>query len=299
MTNTDWRVVLAGALAVQLAAGVAAAAAPHAVAPQRAATGSEPYNRAVDRYRHKDRIKGGVATTVAEYPWQVSLGVAWIEDGFRAHFCGGSIYAASWIVTAAHCVHGNAPGDIRVTAGTDVLGAGGMQRRVRRIVVKDSFNPANRDNDIALLQLQEPLVIGPVARPVAALTQPEEALLTSKTELSVTGWGAPGPGAEPTRRLQRVRLGLIGRTACNAARASAGAVTNNMLCAGSAGGPGDSCDGDSGGPLTMKTANGTRQVGIVSQGKDCASADSVGVYARLAIHADWIAQCVKQPEACH
>jgi secreted trypsin-like serine protease len=53
--------------------------------------------------RSSDPIIGGEPAEVGELPWQVSIQEAH-ESGPDAHRCGGSIYAAIWIVTAAHCV---------------------------------------------------------------------------------------------------------------------------------------------------------------------------------------------------
>lgn len=44
------------------------------------------------------RIVGGHNSTAHSWPWQVSL------QENNHHFCGGSIIATDWVVTAAHCV---------------------------------------------------------------------------------------------------------------------------------------------------------------------------------------------------
>ena len=50
------------------------------------------------------RIVGGSQAESNEFPWQVSLqyrsGFSWY------HFCGGSLIAPNWILTAAHCLEG-------------------------------------------------------------------------------------------------------------------------------------------------------------------------------------------------
>lgn len=45
------------------------------------------------------RIVGGNESSLAQWPWQVSLQF----QGY--HLCGGSVITPLWIVTAAHCVY--------------------------------------------------------------------------------------------------------------------------------------------------------------------------------------------------
>src|ERR1043166_2831951 len=72
---------------------------------------SEPYKEAVRRFltRQSPKIVGGKIARDGAFPWQVSLGVAWIADPFQSHFCGGTVVAPAWIVTAAHCAVGLTP----------------------------------------------------------------------------------------------------------------------------------------------------------------------------------------------
>ena len=52
----------------------------------------------------RGRIVGGEGVfQPGSHPWQVML---WSKRENR-HFCGGSLVAKRWVVTAAHCVTGN------------------------------------------------------------------------------------------------------------------------------------------------------------------------------------------------
>ena len=48
----------------------------------------------------RGKIVGGTKVEAGSYPWQVSL---W-NTRSNKHFCGGSLVAERWVVTAAHCV---------------------------------------------------------------------------------------------------------------------------------------------------------------------------------------------------
>lgn len=61
-------------------------------------------------------------------------------------------------------------------------------------------------------------------------------------------------------------------------------VTDNMFCAGE--GREDSCRGDSGGPAVIDG----NLVGIVSFGLECGSEEFPGVYTRVYVYRDWIAE---------
>lgn len=268
---------------------------------EKATSGSAPYRDAVERFVNKrePKIVGGQPASAGAYPWQISLNVSWIADPYRAHFCGGTVHSAAWIVTAAHCVDGNEPKDIIVIAGTNKLGAGGTRHNVERIIVKSDYNTKNSDNDIALIQLRDSLVLGDAIKAVPLLTVGEEpGLLKRGTSLIVTGWGATKQDGQAVRDLRFVEVPFVERDTCNRPLAYDGRITNNMICAGVEVGGKDSCQGDSGGPLTVNTQSSPKLAGVVSWGDGCAKPNRVGVYARVANYANWVVSCVVGPEKC-
>ncbi len=268
--------------------------------------GPAPYQDTVKRYLDKilPKIVGGQPAPDAAYPWQVSLGVSWIADAGNAHFCGGSVIDAAWILTAAHCIEGLDPHLVVITAGTNNLGNGDSQRRnVKRILyMSERYNNQTFDNDIALLELFEPLLIdaaAPTPQPVAlATTDNEDALLAPEALLTVSGWGATGEGGDTTRTLRFVEVPPVLRDDCNAGLSYDGQITDNMICAGFLSGGQDSCQGDSGGPLTGRLQNTPYQAGIVSWGEGCARPRKPGVYSRVANYGEWINTCMASPEQC-
>ena len=70
------------------------------------------------------RIVGGRDVPHGKQPWQVSF-----QDG-REHFCGGSLIAPQWILTAAHCLdnyHQETLGDIEIRINPVKVSGDGMR----------------------------------------------------------------------------------------------------------------------------------------------------------------------------
>ncbi len=267
-----------------------------------ATSGSVPYREAVNRYlrREQAKIVGGKPAPAGAFPWQVSLGVSWIADPFSAHFCGGSVLSEKWIVTAAHCAERLTPGQVIITAGTNRLVDGAVRRNVNRIIVHRNYNTQNQDNDIALMELRDPLPTGLQIKKLDLLTVGEESGLTDTSVLTVTGWGATTEGGNVVRDLRYLdELPFVPRAICNSTQAYDGRITENMLCAGVRSGGKDSCQGDSGGPLTFGKEASPKLAGIVSWGDGCARPDKVGVYTRVANYVDWINPCVSGSPSCN
>jgi secreted trypsin-like serine protease len=82
-------------------------------------------------------IVGGDSVAISDVPWQVSILQAHLDpaddSGFFDQFCGGSVIAATWVVTAAHCVFDGdgellRPIDIEVAAGYAQLSESQVRR---------------------------------------------------------------------------------------------------------------------------------------------------------------------------
>lgn len=263
--------------------------------------GSEPYNETVRRYLNKQEAKivGGKPASAGAFPWQVSLGVSWIADPYSAHFCGGSVYSDRWIITAAHCAEDLTPLQVVITAGTNRLVATATRRNVKRIIVHKDYNATTTDNDVALMELMDPLPLGSEIKSVTLLPlSSEDSLLIEGAHLVVTGWGATQEGGQPVRDLRYLDdLPYVTRATCNRPLAYDGRITENMICAGRAGI--DSCQGDSGGPLTVETETVPKLAGIVSWGEGCARPNKFGIYTRVAKYTDWVEACVSGSATCN
>lgn len=242
----------------------------------------------------QSRIINGFDAANGRWPMQVS-----IQFGSpRSHNCGGTLITNQWVLTASHCFFTSGrqtvfAGDVTVIAGTNNNSDGsGQSRNVARMITHADYNDSTKNNDVALLQLDQPVTI---VSPIMLATPATEALWAPAGQaVTAIGWGNTSTtGDVYPALLKQVEVNMVSRDACNAASSYNGGITGNMLCAAAPGK--DTCQGDSGGPLFVSNrAGGVVQVGVTSFGTGCANPSFPGVYARVSQYNDWIAARVPE-----
>ncbi|XP_047027401.1 trypsin, alkaline C-like [Helicoverpa zea] len=227
------------------------------------------------------RIVGGTATTINQYPSIVALLYSQNGNSFRQQ-CGGTVLNNRSILTAAHCPFGDHTSRWRVRAGSTFANRDGNIYVISNIIYNPNFNFRSMDSDIAILRTSANIPFSNVVQPGSIAGANYN--LADNQVVWAAGWGrTKETGSE---QLRHVQVYTINQSICRQRyeRASR-TITPNMLCSGvlDVGGR-DQCDGDFGGPLYHNNV----VVGVSSFGVSCAHKDYPGVNVRVSRFTRWI-----------
>lgn len=159
---------------------------------------------------------------------------------------------------------------------------------VAKIIVHESYNyPNSFSNDIALLKLASPAVIGDGVGLVCLPDISHQLPIDNENKpCSITGWGTTYYGGPSSNVLMQAKVPLVSQDRCESAYPDQ--IDDSMICAGLDDGGVDSCQGDSGGPLVCEN-NGTYYLeGATSWGYGCALARKYGVYSKIRKFISWL-----------
>jgi secreted trypsin-like serine protease len=236
------------------------------------------------------QVIGGTVAPAGRWPFTVGLLSKAEPDNYYAQFCGASLIAARFVLTAAHCVEGAAPGDLQILVGTQDLENGGRRIDVADFMMHPQYDPQTFDYDVAVIKLAAPSGINAAT---SLPTRGESDFYAAPAKQAfIMGWGDTDAsfGVDYPTLMQQATIRVIATSVCNASTSYDGAITPRMICAGVMAGGRDTCQGDSGGPMVVRDRSGNwkLQVGIVSWGFACAIPNFPGVYTKVSSLRPWI-----------
>uniref|UniRef100_A0A158P4Q4 Peptidase S1 domain-containing protein n=2 Tax=Tetranychus urticae TaxID=32264 RepID=A0A158P4Q4_TETUR len=255
------------------------------------------------------RIYRGSKVRPNKYPWLAYIRSYSDRKNGSYHRCGGSLIDERHIITAAHCVV-NANGKVYSLSNLDVFlglvkafNVSSKPNSVSKVWIHDKYDTSDLSNDLAILTLSKPVKYTQTVAPVC-LPNFENGLST----LMVAGWGRTAANAGFTNDLLEVEVDYLTKKECNdlkkdyemkldgisdsmKSQVEVESVAETHMCAINKKTKGDSCSGDSGGPLMYQGDNGRYYLmGIVSGSwADCGEVEEIaGLYTRTFIYKNFI-----------
>ena len=253
------------------------------------------------------RIVGGTPIDISQVPATAALlrtsKVNLDGDLFQAQFCGGTVIAARWVLTAAHCIvnslgNVSAPQAILVLTGsTDLANPVNQPIEVIKVVTHPAFKSVELGFDIALLELAYDAMVAPIVLDTLDIEPNQRAF--------IAGWGAVNDADEGKDQLfptilRGTFVNMTPGEICGSQFPDyAGYTDETNICAGVVEGGKDTCQGDSGGPMYRVNNNDNSILaitGITSWGVGCGVARNPGVYTNVRSYTGWV-RSVMGPDA--
>lgn len=130
-----------------------------------------------------------------------------------------------------------------VRLGTINLDTAGDDQLIERFISHEFYNSDSKQNDIAVVKLQNTLYFGEPSkiRPACLWTKRE----IGETKTIASGWGYTTYGGQISRDLMKVQLDLLDTSICQSAFDDRDdiIINNNQICSGVLAGDKDTCQG--------------------------------------------------------
>ncbi|KAH8270501.1 hypothetical protein KR018_010904, partial [Drosophila ironensis] len=226
------------------------------------------------------RITNGKNAAANQFPYQVGLSFS-SSDG--SWWCGGSIIASTWVLTAAHCTSGAS--SVVIYYGATVRTSPQFTHTISSsdFIQHAKYLSLTVRNDISLIKTPALIFSASVNKIALPAIASSYSTFVGQTAIA-SGWGLTADTeSSVTKNLQYADLTVISNDECRNTFSRV-IVTSNVICVATTNAI-STCQGDSGGPLTV---DGTL-IGITSFGSpDGCEVNAPAAFTRVTSYLDWI-----------
>ncbi|XP_065334618.1 uncharacterized protein LOC135935916 [Cloeon dipterum] len=248
-------------------------------------------------------IFGGNKAQTGNHPWHV-----YIDNEVTGATCGGTLISPTAVLTAAHCIYGSEAEDFVVAVGMydkRQRRASGVQRRlISSLITHPKYDHKGTISDVGLMILNEKINITDHVRPICLWNEDSDSNLArvAGTEAMAVGFGLADNYTVPDK-LQEARLPIRDHKECYLSKRKffeKYLVPGDNFCAGYMNGT-TTCNGDSGGSLSVEKDGRWFIRGIVSFGKSkkvkfegkerlLCDPNEYSLFADITSYMDWIVE---------
>lgn len=240
-----------------------------------------PETEAYDR-----RIINGAIAKPGQYPYYVLLEVVKLDTEGSSYFrCGGGTISSYFVLTAAHCLFNRSYTNLvfPISNLEDPLRT--MKVDKSGMIIHESYNPTNYDNDIALLRL--PFARRQESAEIKYLQLPDPNFAYEGVKVEIVGMGYDSLDlTQLSTALKIFHPNIISLQTCT----QAWNVKLSNICAveQSVNEKRSVCMGDSGGPLVLPGVEQFTVIGVASYGRSDCNPSTPQVFTRVGAYNDWV-----------
>jgi secreted trypsin-like serine protease len=213
---------------------------------------------------HPARIAGGQPATQGQFPYAVYVQITKSDGVYQ---CTGGLISESAVLTAAHCVTGTSDAtSISVVYGNinDTNVPAINLNYVSHYTYHPVYSATTSNNDVAVLHLYSPATTSNNVQPLTLSSTPP----TVGQSYTAAGWGLI-PSGTASDTLLYTTLSIVSDDNCATQESQGGFpyFPATQFCM-NGGSPADTCEGDSGGPITQNVNGQWISYGLVSFGPE-------------------------------
>merc|ERR1711990_698797 len=156
-------------------------------------------------------------------------------------FCGGTLVASKYVISAAHCMFDQSGSPTATTAfqvrlgehDLSITGDGSLTELtidVASYTNHESYSSLTTDNDITIIELAQEVDL--TTYTPACMAKTSDTTTFDGKNAWVYGWGTTSYGGASSDLLLEVEVPVVSKETCSTAMADFATITDGMICAG-------------------------------------------------------------------